>query len=77
MSKPITTEEISLSIESLASGKSPGLDGITIDFYKKFEKLITPKLLELYKQSYTQTILPASTRSSVISLLHFQKKGKK
>ena len=76
MSKPITTEEISLSIESLASGKSPGLDGITIDFYKKIEKLITPKLLELYKQSYTQTILPASTRSSVISLLH-KNKGKK
>ena len=69
MSKPITEEEISLSINSLASGKSSGLDGITIDFYKKIEKLITPKLLELYKQSYTQTILPASTRSSVISLL--------
>ena len=37
MSKPITTEEISISIKSLAAGKSPGLDGITIDFYKKMK----------------------------------------
>jgi hypothetical protein len=69
MSKTINCDEITLAIKGLAPGKAPGLDGISIDFYKKFEDLITPKLLELYKQSYKQTILPSSTRSSVIIII--------
>ena len=46
------------------------MDGISIDFYKKIEPLTSVKLMEVFTEAYSSGILPNSTRSSVMSLLH-------
>ena len=73
LTRELQAKEISDAIANLAAGKAPGNDGLSIDFYKKFESMLTPKLLQLYTFSYTHASLPPTTRSSVISLLHKKK----
>lgn len=38
----ITTDEIRRAIEQLTVGKSPGIDGLTAEFYKCFSKQVVP-----------------------------------
>ena len=71
----ITITECSEAIKHMKNNKSPGLDGLSIEFYKTFWHLLGPILLEVYNESYTENALPESLRKSVISLLF--KKGEK
>lgn len=60
-------------VNQLASGRAPGLDGLTIDFYKHFWKDIGSDLHEVLMSSYDENVLPASCRRAVLTLL--PKKG--
>ena len=57
------------AIMTLKSNKSPGGDGLTVEFYKKFYKKIAKPLYNMCIHSYKKDILPLSTRRGVISLL--------
>ena len=70
LAEPISEEEIIQAIDKLGKGKSPGDDGITIDFYKRFQKLLAPHLLLVYQDSYKEGSLPNTSRNSIICLLH-------
>lgn len=48
LESPITTKEIVTAVKSLASGKSPGGDGFTSEFYKGFAVELSPLLIRLY-----------------------------
>ena len=54
--------------------KSPGLDGITTEFYQAFWPLLGSFLVEVYNECYEEGILPDSQRQAVLSLIF--KKGK-
>ena len=54
--------------------KSPGLDGITAEFYIKFWDLVKGKLMQVYEEAFDSGVLPESLRTGVIVLL--EKKGK-
>lgn len=41
---PVAEEEINMALKESASGKSPGLDGFTTYYLKKFKEILTPKL---------------------------------
>ena len=49
--------------------KSPGLDGLPIEFYKTFWKKIQNILVGVYNYSYDENLLSFSERSSVLSLI--------
>uniref|UniRef100_A0A3B4ZND7 Reverse transcriptase domain-containing protein n=1 Tax=Stegastes partitus TaxID=144197 RepID=A0A3B4ZND7_9TELE len=49
---PITTEEIVEVIRSLSSGKAPGLDGFTAEFFKCFATELAPLLLDVYTEAF-------------------------
>ena len=45
---PITLEEIKSEIKESPFNKSPGLDGLTHEFYKKTEESLLPTLVEVF-----------------------------
>ena len=62
-------EELTLSLASLPTGKSPGLDGLPVEFYKSFWSLLGSELLEVFTSSLQCGELPMSCHRAVISLL--------
>lgn len=53
----------------LKQGKTPGPDSLPIEIYKKFKnKLLTP-LLEMFRESFQNGILPSSLRGALITLI--------
>lgn len=69
----ISAEECSTVVKNLKLNKSPGLDGLTSEFYKRFWPHISDILIKCYNESFNEQILPLSQRSSVLSLIY--KKG--
>lgn len=72
LEQDLTVTEITLAIRNMQSGKAPGPDGFSANFYKKFSDQLSPLLLSVFEQSLTSK--PPSMREAVISLL--AKKGK-
>ena len=70
----MTENELFKTLKAFKRNKSPGLDGITAEFYLRFWDAIKQKLLKVYNQSFDLGIVPASLRTGVITLL--EKKGK-
>lgn len=69
----IALQELTTAVNSLASGKSPGLDGLPAEFFKHFWILLGDDLLDVFNECFTSGALPASCRRAVVSLL--PKKG--
>ena len=70
----ISTSEIKNAINDMTNNKSPGEDGLTTEFYKKFSDLLTPILVDVYNNIFLQGKLPKTMRSSIVNLI-FKKKG--
>jgi len=58
-----------VAISALQSGKTPGLDGFPIEFYKKFSTKLSPLLLNMFEYSLSQATLPKSLTEALITLL--------
>ena len=69
----IGTSESKVAIDKMKKNKSPGLDGISIEFYKKFWPLIGNLLVKVFNSSYENGILTESQRVAVFTLIF--KKG--
>ena len=67
LTKNINKNELKLAIQQMENDKSPGIDGIPIEFYKKFYQILEIYLLPLYnnlvfiEQKITKTINQAIT----------------
>ena len=70
----LTFQELFKCLESFSKNKSPGLDGITAEFYRVFWDQIKEKLFLVYEESFLKGILPECLRTGVVTLL--EKKGK-
>jgi len=69
----VTLDECTKAVNKIKKNKSPGLDGITIEFYVKFWPLIGNLLVEVLNEGYDNNSLSDSQRLSLFSLLF--KKG--
>jgi len=69
----ISIQEICNAIDNLKENKSPGLDGLTPEFYKIFKEDIIQSLYEMIVESYKEGELPDSLRKAVVTLIF--KKG--
>ena len=67
LTKNINKNELKLAIQQIENDKSPGIDGIPIEFYKKFYQILEIYLLPLYnnlvfiEQKITKTMNQAIT----------------
>ena len=70
---PITEAEIIYAINSLKSGKSPGIDGLTIQFFKACSIHIAPYLSTLFNFYFDNGFFPPEWSKSILCPIH--KKG--
>ena len=69
LNKPITSTEIERVIRNLATNKSPGPNGFTAEFYKKFREELTPILLKVFQNIAEEGKLPNSFYEATITLI--------
>ncbi len=69
----ITIQECEDAIGKIKANRSPGEDGIPIEFYKTFWADINIFLISVYNESFEKQKLPNSMRKSIVTLIH--KKG--
>ena len=69
LDRPITLEEIKRAIFVMSKNKSPGIDGLPIEFYQRFFDVICDDLLMLYNEIYSIELLSNSQRTAIITLL--------
>ncbi|KAI3352103.1 hypothetical protein L3Q82_020914 [Scortum barcoo] len=53
--------------------RAPGIDGLTVEFYKAFWDILAADILDVFNESLTYGSMPVSCRRAVLTLL--QKKG--
>ena len=70
---PISYTECTKALTKMKKNKSPGLDGITVEFYQAFWPLIGRLVVDVFNESHDHGTLPISQRISVMSLIF--KKG--
>ena len=69
----VTFDECSKALSKMRNSSSPGLDGLTTEFYKFFWQKIGIILVKSFNESYENGMLSYTQRQGVITLLH---KGK-
>jgi len=75
LNKDITKEEIIKAINKLKPNKSPGLDGLTNEFYKKYSKTLAKYLEKVFKDIGDKKEITKSMKQGLITLIF--KKGEK
>jgi len=73
LDRPLTLQELSSALKSMQNNKSPGLDGLTVEFYKAFWPTLGPMLLHVAQEAFIKGELPRTMTRGAVSLLH--KKG--
>ena len=74
--KPITEEECYKTIQTFSINKSPGNDGLTIEFYQQFWKNIKTILIKTYHEAAEDGEFSTSQKQSVIKLINKKNKDK-
>ncbi|CAM4659065.1 unnamed protein product [Lepidochelys kempii] len=70
---PLTLAEFSEALRRMPTNKSPGMDGLTVEFYRAFWDILGPDLVTVWAESLQSGVLPLSCRQAVLALL--PKKG--
>jgi hypothetical protein len=64
----ITVTECSDAVNEMKLNKSPGLDGLSVEFYRTFWDKLKYFLIKTYNKSYNENLLTYSQHSSVLPL---------
>jgi hypothetical protein len=69
---PLNAEELAEAVNSMANGKSPGLDGLSVEAYKLWPNLVSA-LASTWSDSVACKQMPKSTKEGLITMIF--KKG--
>ncbi|CAM2119839.1 unnamed protein product [Caretta caretta] len=70
---PLTLAEFSEALRRMPTNKTPGMDRLTVEFYRAFWDILGPDLVTVWAESLQSGVLPLSCRRAVLALL--PKKG--
>ena len=73
LDQPLQMEELHAALQSMQGRRAPGIDGLTVEFYKAFWQILATDFLDVVNESLTSGSLPLSCRRAVVTLL--PKKG--
>lgn len=73
----LSLDEFEKAARSMQNGKSPGCDGIPIEFYKRFWDIVGPLLLASFQFSAEKGILSPDQRRAVVTLIPKKNKDKR
>ena len=76
LDKPFSKEELFEALTKLKPGKSPGTDGLPMEFYLFFWPSIKEDFWEVVLSSYDNALLSKSMRTAILTLI-FKKGDKK
>lgn len=62
----ITYGELAEAVQQLSMGRSPGIDGLTAEFYKHFWEILGEDFYEVVLECFKNKELPVSCRRAVI-----------
>ena len=65
-----TKEELSAALKGLQTGKSPGSDGLPVEFYSAFWDLLCDPLLSVLNDCFRAGSLSASQREALLRLFY-------
>ncbi|XDV29606.1 hypothetical protein PO909_032701 [Leuciscus waleckii] len=65
----LSIEEINQALHSMKIGKSPGIDGLSVEFYLHFWEFIKLPLFHMYKECISQGEMTSTMKQGVISLI--------
>ena len=65
----ISLNELSIAVKSMKNGKTPGEDGLQIEFYKMFWTEIGCIFHDFVSKSYEESYLPPSVISGILNLI--------
>ena len=65
----LTEEELRKAVLSMENDKSPGIDGLTSNFYKHFWPLLGKNLTRVFSNAFLARRLSVSQRCGIIALL--------
>ena len=65
----VTHEEITQAVTQTQNDRSPGIDGLTYEFYKSFWQVIGNDLVKVFNHSFENKELPESQQYGLLTLL--------
>ncbi len=66
---PIMEGEVRTAIKGMKTGRSPGIDGFPVEYYKKYVDILCPFLTEVFHEAFQYGSLPESLNQAIISLI--------
>ncbi|KAJ3605786.1 hypothetical protein NHX12_027830 [Muraenolepis orangiensis] len=70
---PLTIQELQTALQGMQGRRAPGIDGLSVEFYKADWDVLSNDLLDVFNESLASGSMPVSCRRAVITLL--PKKG--
>ena len=67
--KEISITEVRSALKSLKSGKTPGADGIPVEFYRLFWNELEPLFMELIQECYDNHTMHGTAREGILNLI--------
>lgn len=69
LGRPLQLEELAAALSGMQGRKAPGIDGLTVEFYKEYWNILGPDLLKVLNGSLANGSLPLSCRRAIVALL--------
>ncbi|KAI3369665.1 hypothetical protein L3Q82_024503 [Scortum barcoo] len=73
LKEPLQMWELQAALQSMQGRRAPGVDGLTVEFFKAFWDIFATDILDVFNESLASGSMPMSCRRAVLALL--PKKG--